>query len=79
LYKLTLLEQAQLILQLRVSVFDLLSRFLAPPPLAAGSENFSTTTQTRFWRPCPKGSFERTMAVMVIIAMLVISAMVRDV
>jgi hypothetical protein len=51
LYNLTLPDQAQVILQLRVSVFDLMWRFLAGPPLLWGPNILSSAPKPTLGGP----------------------------
>jgi len=56
LHKLTVTEQTQVILQVRVSVSDLVSRFLARPPFA-GLQNFFYNNRNPFLASLPTGKF----------------------
>jgi hypothetical protein len=51
-YKLPLSDQAQVTLQLRDSISDLVLIFLAGPPLPRGPKFFFTAVRTRFRQPC---------------------------
>jgi hypothetical protein len=48
-------------------------------PCWVQEKNFSTETETRFWRPCRRGSFETTIVVTVIIAKLLIAAFITNI
>jgi hypothetical protein len=78
-YNLTFTEQSQVTLQLRVSVSALVSRFLALLPLAEGPEKLIHRDPNPFLRPYQQGSFETTMAVPAIIAILLIAAIVTGI
>jgi len=54
LYKLTLSDQPQVILQLTVGLSDLVQRFFCRSAFAGGPKNFSTGARTRCRRPCPQ-------------------------
>jgi len=80
LYKLTFSEQAQFTLQVRVSVSDLVYRFVDRPSLAGiQKKSSSTRTQSHFWHPCRQESFETTLIVTVCIAELLIVAFITKV
>jgi len=78
-YKLTLSEQSQISLQLRVSVSDLVSSFSPCTPCWGARKNFSYGSEICFWRPCRGGRFETTMVVTVIITILLTAAIVTDI
>ena len=78
LHKLTVTEQAQFTLQVRV--FPIWCKDFCPSAPCWGPEKFfSTRTETRFWSPCRRGRFETSMVVRLIIAKLLISAFITNI